>query len=283
MRVFAVNEVGDSAPSNVVAVTTEPPLARVQRAESRSNTPATGGPGIIGTPRAGGTLTATTEDIEDEDGLTGAVFAYQWIRRDPASRTDADIGGATGSTYAVTAEDAGKEIKVRVTLTDDAGNKESVTASWAVLVAPSLTIPEPETPPESTETDEAQRAQETAETPLTAVILNAPGSHDGQETFTFELHFSEELKEDFSYKTLRDHAFMASMESTVKGGSVVGARRLNPPGNIGWEIVVKPDSNGDVTVELPVTEDCDAQGAICTEDKRMLSSPLEFIVSEPGQ
>ena len=283
MRVFAVNEVGDSAPSNVVAVTTNPALARVQRAESRSNTPATGGPGIIGTPRAGETLTATTEDIEDEDGLTGAVFAYQWIRRDPARRTDADIGGATGSTYAVTAEDAGKEIKVRVTLTDDAGNKESVTASWAVLVAPSLTIPEPETPPESTETDEAQRAQETAETPLTAVILNAPGSHDGQETFTFELHFSEELKEDFSYKTLRDHAFMASMESTVKGGSVVGARRLNPPSNIGWAIVVKPDSNGDVTVELRVTEDCDAQGAICTDDGTMLSSPLKFIVSGPGQ
>ena len=158
-----------------------------------------------------------------------------------------------------------------------------MTASWAVLVAPSLTIPEPETPPESTETDEAQRAQETAETPLPAVILNAPGSRDGQETFTFELHFSEELKEDFSYKTLRDHAFMASMESTVKGGSVVGARRLDAPGNIRWEIVVKPDSNGDVTVELPVTEDCDAQGAICTEDKRMLSSPLEFIVSGPGQ
>ena len=76
---------------------------------------------------------------------------------------------------------------------------------------------------------------------------------------------------------MRGHAF------TVTGGSVTGARRLSPPSNIGWEIVVKPDSNGDVTVELPVTEDCDAQGAICTEDKRMLSSPLEFIVSGPGQ
>ena len=355
----------------------------------RANSPATGGPGIIGTPRAGETLTATTEDIEDEDGLTGAVFAYQWVRRDPARRTDADIGRATGSTYAVTAEDTGKEIKVRVTLTDDAGNKESVTANWAVLVAPSLTIPEPETPPESTETDEAQRAQEPAETPLTAAIHDKPESHNGQAAFKFELRFSEEFS--LSYQTLRDHAFTvtggevagarrldgdsdtpnirweisvspdsnadvtvelpvttdceaqgaictgdgtmlsiqlkfivkgppltASLESvpashngsdefririalseepksgfsyttmrghafTVTGGSVTGARRLNPPSNIGWEIVVKPDSNGDVTVELPVTEDCDAQGAICTEDKRMLSSPLEFIVSGPGQ
>ena len=44
-----------------------------------SNTPATGGPGITGTVGAGETLTATTDLIEDEDGLTGAVFAYQWL------------------------------------------------------------------------------------------------------------------------------------------------------------------------------------------------------------
>ena len=51
--------------------------------------------------------------------------------------------------------------------------------------------------------------------------------------------------------------------------------------NIRWEISVSPDSNADVTVELPATEDCDAQGAICTEDDTMLSSPLEFTVKGP--
>ena len=59
------------------------------------------------------------------------------------------------------------------------------------------------------------------ETPLTAAIHDAPGSHDGQEDFTFELRFSEEPKEGFSDVTLRDHAF------TVTGGTVVGARRLD--------------------------------------------------------
>ena len=34
---------------------------------------------------------------------------------------------------------------------------------------------------------------------------------------------------------------------------------------------------------LPVTEDCDAQGAICTEDGRKLSNRLELTVSGPGQ
>ena len=362
-------------------------VEEVMTSGQRANSPATGGPGITGTVQAGETLTATTDGIEDEDGLTGAVFAYQWVR------SGADIEGAASSTYTVTGDDEGKPIQVRVTFTDDAGNAESMT-SYAKLSAPPLIIPDEETPPKSTATREAretQGAQEAAETPLTAAIHDAPESHDGQEDFTFELRFSEEPKEGFSSSTLRDHAFTvtggevagareldgdsdtpnirweisvspdsnanvtvklpattdceaqgaictddgtmlssplkfivegppltASFESgptshngsdefririalseepksgfsyttmrghafTVTGGSVTGARRLNPPSNIGWEIVVRPDSNGDVTVELPVTEDCDAQGAICTEDKRMLSSPLEFIVSGPGQ
>ena len=62
--------------------------------QQAANTPATGGPGIDGSPRAGETLTATTSGIADEDGMTGAVFAYQWIRHDLATATDTDIEAA---------------------------------------------------------------------------------------------------------------------------------------------------------------------------------------------
>ena len=240
----------------------------------RANSPATGGPGITGTVQAGETLTATTDGIEDEDGLTGTVFAYQWVQ------SGTDIEGAASSTYTVTGADEGKPIQVRVTFTDDAGNAESLT-SYAKLSAPPLIIPDEEPPPESTATREAREAQgeqEAAESPLTAAIHDAPESHDGQEDFTFELRFSEEPKEDFSDVTLRDHAF------TVKGGTVAGARQMDGDSdtpNIRWEISVSPDSNADVTVELPATEDCDAQGAICTADGTMLSSPLEFTVKGP--
>ena len=221
--------------------------------------------------QAGETLTATTDGIEDEDGLTGAVFAYQWVR------SGADIEGAASSTYTMTGDDEGKPIQVRVTFTDDAGNAESLT-SYAVLSVPPLIIPDEEPPPESTATREAQGEQESAETPLTAAIHDAPESHDGQEDFTFELRFSEEPKEGFSDVTLRDHAF------TVTRGEVVGARRLDGDSatpNIRWEISVTPDSTADVTVELPITTDCEAQGAICTDDGRALSSPLEFTVKGP--
>ena len=80
-----------------------------------------------------------------------------------------------------------------------------------------------------------------------------------------------------SYRTLRDHAF------TVTGGTVLKAQRIERGSNIGWRITVRPDGNGDVTVELPVTEDCSVLGAICTEDDRKLSGGLEFTVNGPGQ
>ena len=253
-RVIAVNKAGDSAPSNVLSFQTDPiPSGSQNQAD---NTPATGGPGISGTVRAGETLTATTDGIEDEDGLSGAVFAYQWVRRDLETFDDTDIEGAIGSTYTVTDADEGRAIKVRVTFTDDGGNQESLTSN-AHLSAPPLVIPDEE------------------ETPLTATIHDEPSSHDEQDAFTFELRFSEEPKEDFSYKTLKDHAF------TVTGGEVDGARRLVSGSNIRWEITVSPDSNADVTVKLPATEDCEAQGAICTGDGRMLSRELELTVSGP--
>ena len=88
----------------------------------------------------------------------------------------------------------GKTINVRVSFEDDAGNEESLTSAATATAA--------------------------ARPSLTASVLNAPQSHNGSDDFTFELRFSEEPKEDFSYKTLKDHAF------TVTGGEVDGARRL---------------------------------------------------------
>ena len=108
-----------------------------------ANTPATGGPGIDGSLRAGETLTASTSGIADEDGMSGAVFAYRWIRHDLATATDTDIESATGSTYPVTTADEGRGLKVRVTFTDDAGNEESLT-SYAVIVSRPLVLPDEE-------------------------------------------------------------------------------------------------------------------------------------------
>ena len=81
----------------------------------------TGAPGIDGTAQVGETLTADTSSIADADGLTNALYSYQWISNDGTS--DTDITGATDSTYTLVAADEGRTIKVRVSFTDDDDNE----------------------------------------------------------------------------------------------------------------------------------------------------------------
>ena len=90
------------------------------------NHPATGAPTISGTPQVGQELTADVSSVADEDGLTNVSYSYQWVVNDGA--TDAEIEGATASTYTPSASDVGKTIKVRVSFTDDADNQETLTS-----------------------------------------------------------------------------------------------------------------------------------------------------------
>ena len=70
---------------------------------------------------------------------------------------------------------------------------------------------------------------------------------------------------------------------SIAEGEVTGANRLDKPSNMRWRLVVKPDFGTDVTIVLPVTTDCDADGAVCTADGRVLSNRLEFSVSGLGE
>ena len=221
----------------------------MQRAE---NSVATGVPGITGTALVGETLTANTTSISDSDGMTSAVFAYQWVRHDLTSATDTDIEGATTSTYTLVDADAGKALKVRVSFTDDAGNAETLTSN-AVVASPPVVVPEP----------------------MTATTHDAPESHDGVTAFTFELRFSEEPASGFSYTKVRDHAL------TVADGSLSNVRRLMPGKNVRWEITVQPSLDADVSIALNATTDCSAEGAICNAVGGKLSGGLELVVPGP--
>ena len=100
-------------------------FARTLRLSVPGNSAATGAPVVTGTARVGATLTALTHGIADVDGRAGASFTYQWVRVDGATETD--IAGATASTYELVAADAGKQVKVKVSFTDDSGNEEELT------------------------------------------------------------------------------------------------------------------------------------------------------------
>ena len=79
-------------------------------------------------PCNGCILSAVDYSINDRDGLTDATYSYQWLA------DDAEIAGATDTSYTVVAADEGKAIKVRVSFTDDAGNDESLTSSATAAV-----------------------------------------------------------------------------------------------------------------------------------------------------
>ena len=118
----------------------------------------------------------------------------------------------------------------------------------------------------------SQTSQQQTVAPLTASFSAAPAEHDGSSRFTVRLAFSEEVKAGIQ---------KVKAALTVTGGTVKKARRVAPPSNEQWTITIQPDGHGAVTIILPITEDCDAQGAICTEDGRMLSHRLELTVSGP--
>ena len=96
--------------------------------EPRPNSPATGAPTISGTAQVGETLTVDTSDIADADGMSGAVFIYQWLAN------GADVAGATSDTYTPVADDVGKAIKVKVSFRDDRNHQESLTSAATAAV-----------------------------------------------------------------------------------------------------------------------------------------------------
>ena len=158
-----------------------------------------------------------------------------------------NINGATKSSYTLKDVQKGKTIQVRVSFRDDADNDETLTSVATATVVGPLTV---------------------------RLVFPVASHHGASNVFAFDIRFSEEIP--LSYKTLKSHAF------TVTGGAILRAQRMNKPSNISWRITVRPDSNGDVTVALPVTTDCDAQGAICTGDGRNLSNSLTMTVSGPA-
>ena len=93
-----------------------------------ANNDATGTPDITGRALPGQTLTAGTGNTADADGLpqNASDFAWQWIRI--ADETDTPIQDATSSTYTLTDDDVGKQVKVVMSFTDSLSGVESLTS-----------------------------------------------------------------------------------------------------------------------------------------------------------
>ena len=254
-RVTAVNSVGDSDASG----------------EATGTPRETTAPTVSSAAVDGSTLTITfSEALETGQTPDKSAFAVSVAGNSRGVHAVSISGSAVTLTLA-TAVSSGEAVTAGYTvptgesearLQDLVGNEAASFSGQAVA--------------NNTSAPTQEEGQEQPPTPLTASASAVPGSHDGSSNFTFELRLSEEPKDGFSYTTMKNHAF------TVTGGRVTKANRLDPPSNIGWLVHITPDGNGAVTIVLPVTTDCTAQGAICTQDGRMLSTEVEVTVSGPG-
>jgi len=95
--------------------------------------PANSSPPVVsGTAQAGQTLTAS------QGSWTGTGpfgYAYQWRSCDSAGAGCTNIGGATGTSYAVTSGDVGSTIRVAVTASNSAGSSTATSTQTPIVMS----------------------------------------------------------------------------------------------------------------------------------------------------
>lgn len=128
LRVVATYTDGFGTPETVVSAATSAVAA------APVNSPATGVPALSDvTPTELSAVTASTAGIADGDGLTGAVFAFQWQAAATAAGPWTAVGANT-ATFVPAQAQVGGVIRVVVSFTDDGGSAESVTSAASGVV-----------------------------------------------------------------------------------------------------------------------------------------------------
>ena len=222
--------------------------------------------GTVPDKPTGVVVTATHDSVSLtwEDPAESTITHYQIFRRDRAVHDpgefveiDSNTGSATTSYTDANVEPEGSYV-YRVKAVNQYG--ASQWSDFRRADTPAAPTPPPTPTPTPTPT------------PLTPSFEDEDETHNGADSFTFRIEFSEAIS--ISYKTLRDHSL------DVTDGSVTRAKRVNGSSSL-WEVTVEPDSGADVTITLPVTTDCGDQGAVCTSDGRMLSNEVKLTVTGP--
>ena len=130
--------------------------------------------------------------------------------------------------------------------------------STATRTAPApLTAPEPEPGPPA----------------LTAEFRGIPNGHNGSDTFSVELHFSEDVP-DLSYRAVRDSML------TVTNAQITRAKRITQGSNQGWSVSARPTVSGRVTLLLSETTNCAVAGAVCVDGRKLTGDIIAVIEAQ---
>jgi hypothetical protein len=93
-------------------------------------------PAIGGTPTAGQTLRATSGT------WTGSpTYSYQWRRCSSSGHSCANVGGATGAGYTLSASDVSHTLRVMVTATNEGGSTSMSSPATSTVTAPAPAAP----------------------------------------------------------------------------------------------------------------------------------------------
>jgi Tol biopolymer transport system component len=101
---------------------------------------------IAGTPSInGGSAPQSGQLLSASNGnwVGAKTFTYQWSRCNSSGGSCSNIGGATGSTYAVVSADVGSTLRVTVTGTNDAGSTTSQPSAQTGVVTAAGTVTAP--------------------------------------------------------------------------------------------------------------------------------------------
>ena len=164
----------------------------------------------------------------------------------------------------VTPTTLGEDVKVKLPATTVKGVGESVSSTGCGntytrdnTASNEVTIP----------TALANNSRRSLDEALTARFEEKPVSHDGT-GFTLRIAFSEAVS-------------ITAAAITVTGGTVKRVKRVEGLSDL-WEIRIKPDSSGDVTVSVESGGVCGEAGVVCTAGGQALSNGLEAIIAGSG-
>ena len=208
----------------------------------------------------------TVDFVVRLDPKTSRKVTVQYRTRDGTATAASDYTSTSGTLVFAPRED---EKTVSVPITDDAVEDDGETFTLVLTNAWNAYFANNDNEAVGT----IRNTETTARPDLTAAFQDVPAAHDGS-AFTFRVAFSEDI--GISYRSLREDAF------AVTGGSVTRGRRVDDRRDL-FEMTVEPDSDGDVTIELPAGRECGVSGAICTkgDNRRQLANTPTATVAGP--
>ena len=222
------------------------------------------------------TLTASFENVpQDHDGSTAFTFNVAFtndVSITPAAMRDHAFTVTNGDVTRARRND-GQSDRWLITVDPDGDDAVTITLPGNRACATQGAIcSKDDNPVQLSNSPSATVAAPPEGDPLTASFSNVPDSHDGGDFFV-DLTFSE--GPDVGYRDVQKAV-------KVSGGSINRANRKTKGSNVGWKLTVRPTGTDSLTITLPATTNCSAQGAICTANGRRLSNSPSATVAGPA-